>query len=231
MSELDQDDLLAQLRARGELPHGSRGDVLAQDLAAIEAGMEDLRAGIIGDRQPEDLVLEIECGDFSLGGLVRVYGREICFAGRPAGIRNRDLLAVWINHLALSAAGYAASSYYLGLERQKPAARRFAPLTAETARNLLGDLLDIYWSGLNKPLHFFPETSGGFAAELLKSNDAVKAAARATTAWQGSYYAAGEGEDDYYRLALGDAAPLENGFSELALNIWQPLLENMEAGI
>jgi hypothetical protein len=50
----------------------------------------------------------------------------------------------------------------------------------------------------------------------------------ALQAWRGNDYAAGEGTDPYLSLCFGRANPVADPFAELALRVFQPLLEHQE---
>jgi len=93
---------------------------------------------------------------------------------------------------------------------------------------LLG-LLELYWQGLMRPLHFFPDTARVYAEALLKGKtgeDALKTACRNWASDRG--YA--EGDDPYYRLCFGGQDPLDGEFRELADSILRPLLKRAEEG-
>ena len=94
---------------------------------------------------------------------------------------------------------------------------------ADAGSILLG-LLEIYWRGLTRPLHFFPDTARVYIENLLKGKtgeEALKTAGRTWTSDRGY----SEGDDPYYRLCFDGQDPLDGEFVELATAILNPLLE------
>jgi exodeoxyribonuclease V gamma subunit len=83
-------------------------------------------------------------------------------------------------------------------------------------------LLDLYRAGLREPLHFYPRSAWAFV-KTGKTTDALNE-------WQCTRNQPfGESADPAYQLALrGVANPINPRFSELALRIYQPLLDHLE---
>ncbi|MBD3670467.1 MAG: exodeoxyribonuclease V subunit gamma [Gammaproteobacteria bacterium] len=219
-SVLDEQDSLEferkfdQIRARGDLPPAPfdrlNYEWLSEELELQAQAIQDYIA-----EPGEDIEIDLSLGGHRLTGWLRnVYGQGVV-AYRPATIKPRDRLQIWIEHLAYNALMGSGVSYYLGSD----ASLHFTPVA--NARDLLTDLVTLYLEGLQRPLHFYPRTSWVY---MEKPKDIYKS-------WEtGNYKNAppGEGEDDYLRCALRGQEPLDEAFEELARRIYGPMLEHME---
>jgi exodeoxyribonuclease V gamma subunit len=141
------------------------------------------------------------------------------------------LFPLWIEHLCMHASGQPS-----GTENMPGDARLITPdndiclrtISAESAREYLQQLIRLYQQGQNKPLNFIPKASAAWATSWFDVQDEDKAFAESAKAWHGSYYYPGENEDFYNRIVLRgyDWQP-DEGFSEYAKMIFEPMLTNM----
>ena len=93
------------------------------------------------------------------------------------------------------------------------------------SRDMLHGLLDLFWAGMSKPLHFFPESSYTYAQNvLLKGYSKDLALKSATNKWVGSEFARGESTDPYFERCFGKTHPLDESFQDLAELIFSPML-------
>jgi exodeoxyribonuclease V gamma subunit len=101
----------------------------------------------------------------------------------------------------------------------------FSPV--KNARERLRELMELYWQGLHRPVHFFPRTSWAYFEAGL---DDIPWRVRAV--WEGSRRdesnGRGECEDLYYQLAFRGADPLDEEFKALARAIFGPMREAMQ---
>jgi len=213
---LEGDDcrgLYAAARAASRLPPLAAGQ-MAFDRALGEARtFSDRLAPLLSDPL-EPLPLALEPGPFRLTGTLDGIRRERLPRYRCARLRARDLLALWIEHLALCcspANGYPRESLLVC----RDSILSFPPL--EDAAHVLAELLDIYGSGLRRPLPFFPEASLGF----LK-----KGRQEAERCWYGdtSGRLRPESADPAFTLCFGRNDPLDDTFQQLAERVFGPLL-------
>jgi exodeoxyribonuclease V gamma subunit len=140
---------------------------------------------------------------------------------RYASIKAKDLLRSWIHHLALSAGGsgrYPGRCVIIGQDRG------YVLGPVADAEGILLGLLEIYWRGLTRPLHFFPEAARAYAEALRKGRTQEEALRAARSKWSTDYGFA-EGDDPYYRMCFDGQDPLDGEFAELATAILKPLLE------
>jgi exodeoxyribonuclease V gamma subunit len=137
---------------------------------------------------------------------------------RCATMKGKDRLAIWLEHLLLNSAtadGYPRDSMLIASD----SILEFPPL--ENAAEILADLLDIYYKGMQQPLRFFPETSWAFVARNPQ---------KAETAWFGGQWGGFGGEKDNQAVALcfGGEEPWGDDFTALALRIYGPLMAAMK---
>jgi hypothetical protein len=99
----------------------------------------------------------------------------------------------------------------------------FSPV--EKARILAG-LLDTYWRGLSRALPFFPASALAYAeAQLFPSNRSKSSPIQKALTWYGSKDWS-EGNDSYNVFCFPGGDPLNNEFTNLALEVFEPLLRN-----
>ena len=90
-------------------------------------------------------------------------------------------------------------------------------------------LLELYWEGSRRLLHFFPKSALAYVERFRKEQDADKALRAARGAWEGDEFRQGfaERDDPYYRLAYRDTDPLDAEFAALAAAVFEPLFAHV----
>jgi exodeoxyribonuclease V gamma subunit len=165
-----------------------------------------------------------------VGSLEHVF-KDKAIHYRYAGLKGRDLIVGWIHHLMLNGVrpeGFPRHTLVAGLSTKSGKQRErlyyeFEPV--EEGEEILEGLLNRYWEGLRRPLHFFPESSWAYAQESLSKNRASEACLeRARKVWEGGW-SRGEAEDLSYQLCFGKGDPLDSAFESLAKEIFEPLLK------
>ena len=220
---------LEQLAAEGILPHGGAA---RQEWLALVGEYRGLFEGLEAYRGQAAEQRSIECrldqGTLLVGEVEQFYPDiGLMHFSASKSVKSRSLLKLWLNHLALSAAGCLSPAENSRLLTPSSKTLRFAPLDTGAARALLGSYVELYRQGLNYPLPVFADTSYAWAAQA----DSVAAFNSALRAWQGGDYTgapAGERDDDFNRLALhgNRENPIEDAqFQELARRIYAPALE------
>ncbi|MFN3884849.1 MAG: exodeoxyribonuclease V subunit gamma [Rhodocyclaceae bacterium] len=215
-----EEEARESLRARGWLPVGVAGDLVAQSahqdaLKLWHRVRRRLTARPIGDFQiahgAHGVCLTGRISGLTEQGLLRV---------RHGDLRAKDGLRLWIDHLLLNVTapdGVPATSMLI----TRDATLQLGPVPQ--ARALLDELLAWYRAGLERALPFYPETAWAWLA-----NKNVRAA------WEGDPYhdRPGEQDDVYLRLYLRDRAddPLGEEFQRLARAIFGPLREALKIG-
>jgi len=204
--------LYASARARGALPPLAAGKI------AFEAALTECSAfarqvsAHMGDPL-EPLPIAHNLQGTLLGGLLKDIRRGRLVRWRCAGMKGKDRLSLWCEHLILNTlkpAGYPRESLLVcpDLTLTLP------PL--DNAAQLLADLLGLYRDGLCRPLHFFPQTSWLYRKEGM---------AKAEERWNGSDYSLSPAESSDPSLALCFTGQnvLDDEFTQLAERIYGPL--------
>lgn len=216
-------EIEALLRAGGALPHAQVGEcVFADAYQRVE-----VFAGRLGRVLPyqhhEALALDIDLGAFRLSGRVAGMTKHGWVGYRLAKVKANDYLRLWLHHLALHAQADTPMnlpSYWVA-EDQLIALN---PNPPRQARELLRELLEIYWQGTQRLLHFFPKSALAYFQKT-RSDKPQQALETAQAIWQGKERQAvsAEREDVYYQLAFAESDPLDAEFAELSERVFAPL--------
>jgi exodeoxyribonuclease V gamma subunit len=211
--------------AMGQLPHGNVGafyfNELSSNVERFVNKIESLRDKEIAG----PLEARIQMGECVLKArLPEIYDCGLLQA-RYANQRAQDLIRAWIYHLVFCEAApkeLPPKSVIIF----KNAAWQFKPL--ENHLQILMDLFNMFKSGLEKPLHFFPGSSLEYVQqEQVKSKSKTTALTQARKKWQGSGgYVRGESEDLYYDICFKMTDPLDQAFEEVSKAVFGPLLAN-----
>src|SRR5207237_10101226 len=84
----------------------------------------------------------------------------------------KDVVRIWIEHLARNLTERKPALLF-GKEGDEIAGYEFPPM--ENAREVLTELLAIYWSGLTEPLRLFPRSSWTFVEKIVAGKDRKRA--------------------------------------------------------
>jgi exodeoxyribonuclease V gamma subunit len=217
---------LADFASRGMLPLGEMGAAHFYTLLnAAEKFRKTVEPELRGRKPDESLPIDLRIDQFSLTGQIEsIYGGRIV-QFRCASLKPKDRLRAWICHLARCAADSDAApeTVLIGVDEVV----HFLPL--KDALAILANLLEIYWSGLSRPLPFFPLSALDYAkAKLFPSQNAKTSPLnKARQKWNGSW-GNGEGEKSnrYYDFCFPKGEPLDQEFTKLALEVLEPMLRN-----
>jgi exodeoxyribonuclease V gamma subunit len=218
---------LGDFTARGVLPSG---EMAAAHFYTLLNAAEDFRKTVEpklrGQKPNEPLLIDFKIDPFSLTGQIEsIYGGRIV-QFRCASLKPKDRLRAWICHLARCAADSDAApeTVLIGVDEVV----KFSPL--ENALAILANLLEIYWNGLSRPLPFFPLSALEYAKAKLSPYAKTSPANKARQAWYGSRgNNDGEKNDRYYDFCFPDGDPLDQEFTRLALEVFEPMLRNQDA--
>ena len=224
----DLKGFLPLAKASGLLPHGTVGECVYQNLSqGVERFVQKTRTCREG-KKTEPLEVDLNVADFKLIGRIDSVFADRLLQYRYAKVKSRDYLRLWIHHLVLQCAEdaqYPRISVLAALHPTKGEPCLWQYESVKNSEELLKELLEHYWKGLVKPLHFFSETSGHYAHALLKQHKSESDALWvARTTWNGSDFKRGEKEDPYYQCCFKGAEPLDEAFQILAGKVFGPLL-------
>jgi exodeoxyribonuclease V gamma subunit len=137
-------------------------------------------------------------------------------------MKANDYLKLWLHHLALNTTapeGVALQSHWVAEDKD---------VILEPVENpalLLRALLDLYWQGTRRLLHFFPKSALAYVEKLQQGKTGEEALRAARLAWEGSDFQSfpPESADTYYQLAFQDADPLDAEFMDVAQRVFIPV--------
>ena len=212
-------------KALGQLPHGHVGDFSYNEMSIeVEDFVSKLeRFTRAAPRDP--LEIDGHMAGFDLSGRVSDITEKGLIHIRYARQSVKNILSSWIYHLVMcheAPPEYPRTSFLIC----KNSAIQFGPVAESNA--LLEDLLSLFRSGLEEPIHFFPETAHEYAHQkLIKSLSDQSALAKAGQKWRGGdpprKYTKAESDDRYYDLCFRWIDPLDDGFRKMALTVFEPL--------
>ena len=228
---------------RGALPPGAIG---ARALAEVEDLAEPLVAAVsavrTGPASSHDVVVPLPGGGTLTGTVGDVYGQRLVRATYSTlGAKHR--LRAWVKLLALCAAepGQGWQAVTFGRCRAGVSRSTLSGVDADRAAAVLGQLVDVYRSGLVEPLPLPLDTSCAYACARREGDTEAGAREPARYKWGGRF---GEDRDRFHTRVWGDGVALEqlmaeparpseqlpdgphedSRFGALACRLWFPLL-------
>ena len=220
----DLDDYRPLQLAMGQLPHAKVGTFYYNEMSIdVEHFISKIEP--FTDRKiAGPMEAQIEINGFRLQvRLPEIYERGLIQV-RYAKQRAQDMIGSWIYHLAFCEVlpqKQRPNSFLIF----KNTAWQFNPV--DLHRKYLADLLEMFKHGLEKPLHFFPNSSLEFVQqEQLKGKSKTTALKMAQKKWLSTDFARGESDNPYYDICFKMDDPLDASFQEIAKTVFKPLLAN-----
>ena len=215
-------------RGAGRLPQAALGAIVHGRVWEEAEGLHRALDPHRGALEAPPVGIDVEVDGWRVTGSVEHVGAEGLVRWRPATLRARDRIGIWLTQLALAAVGHpAAGAVAFSIEKKAATETAFAA-PGEAGEHLAG-WLNAWREGRSAPLPFFPETSLAYASALVKGEGRDGALTRARTAWFGSPAPWGlEGEvnrDAYLQLVHDDQEPFSDEFEGLAAGLLVPLAE------
>jgi exodeoxyribonuclease V gamma subunit len=207
------EECLSAARSRGVLPPLSAGT------ASFNAVWERSRL-FAATLEPqlgtplEPLTVTFAGGNVNLHAVLDNCRSGTHLRWRCAGMKGKDRLALWLDHLLLNVAraeGYPLQCMLIASDTTL----ELPPV--EGAAEILSGLLALYSEGMTRPLRFFPETSWIFLNE---------GQPKAERYWRGDQRLGFPGECDNQAVALcfGGEEPWGEEFNTLAERVYGPLI-------
>ncbi|MFE8153726.1 exodeoxyribonuclease V subunit gamma [Brenneria goodwinii] len=200
----DPERLYRRIRAAGGLPYGAFGELYWQtQQQEMSALAERIREELASVKTAESLEVDIQLDDVRVSGWLSQVQHDGLLRWRPGKLSMTDGITLWLEHLAYCLAGGQGESRMFGRDNT---AWRFAPMSAEQAREYLQLMLAGYQQGMNKPLLLLNKSGSAWLAQCYdRESDSIqwdeetqsKARAKFLQAWQGNMGMPGEGEDYY----------------------------------
>lgn len=153
----------------------------------------------------------------------------------PSTVQGRQLVEAWVDVLALAAAGQGLPMHLVGRvsagRGKAPGVATIAPPSADEARAILAEVLDLHTLGTKRPLPLPVKTSQAYASGIRRGKPQI-AEVFAEREWVGSRDIPGEDADAYHRLVYGPGLPFSalvtRGLDQHAVTLWTPLLDRLD---
>jgi exodeoxyribonuclease V gamma subunit len=220
-----------RVAASGALPHGAAGRAVFDSLCGqVETFASAVRKEMLGP-QLADAPIDITLAGLRVTGTIRsVFGERLVYY-RMAGMKAKDYLAAWINHLLLQAAGrpgYPTATVCCAATKSKLTIVKFTAEPDPVA--ILTDLASLSLEGMRKPLPFFPEASRLFVEKIRKGEGEAEALRSAREEWSKKSFsgAPAESDDRYVARCFGDPESFPEEFTDIARRVFTPLLNNCD---
>ncbi|NGP88015.1 exodeoxyribonuclease V subunit gamma [Fodinibius halophilus] len=217
------------MRSRDMLPEGWTGEqAFRQKAREVEEFGTEIQQRL--DEQPlADLELSLDIGDFRITGTLTDIYRGARMEYRFGKARPKDKVGWWIRHLLFQQrkpADHPGNSMLFSWNEGSFEEHRLSPVSE--SENLLVQLLDYYWQGLQQPLPIFCKSSYAYAKAVLQDDkEEDEGIAKAVSKWEpgwGGY--PGEGDDPYNKLVTEGEHPFEEQeFVEYSRSLWAPYFE------
>ncbi|WP_133407222.1 exodeoxyribonuclease V subunit gamma [Parashewanella tropica] len=218
-AEYIDDAQIQHLKANGQLPVTPFDDLLLKQYQKDIGATAGRAIYLKGDGQSISVDIKLEfkslLNGITLVGRVDDVGGKGLVNMRPGKSHGRDLLRVYLRHLAINAMGVHKSSFLIDVSHF----HTFAPIEASQAHALLAELIELYFSGLEQPLIFPPKTAMAFANADGEHEDKL---AEAEKAWAGEF---GEGEDPHFQRLFSFPDDFDDTFVRLSKTVFYPLLD------
>jgi exodeoxyribonuclease V gamma subunit len=221
-------DFFPFIKASGQLPHGTLGECIYENLSRGVEDFADSLTPYIRGKNLEPFDVDLRLQGFRITGKIDAVYTGGLLHYRYARIKAKDRLNIWIRHLALNTLRtdeIPRTSVLVGLNaKDQWTALEYSPVAK--SEEVLETLLREYWAGLMHPLHFFPESSWVYVHMFLKNGKPREDALRSACNIWASDYGRGEREDPYYQLCFSNTDPLDSDFQSLSEEVFRPVLEH-----
>lgn len=222
-------DALPVFKAAGRLPLGTPGEALFEENREVAEEFSKRVRQEIGSGFWDEIPFDGVIGAFRISGQIEDLTSRGLVRYRCTSLKSKDLLRVWVPHLAANILQPGTVARLIDLENT------FVFRPPPDARGMLEELLQHYWNGLRAPLRFFPESARAFveAGRKARGPRGVRPMATARAKWEGkrsgSSDARGERDDPSFKLCFPESDPLNEEFGRLARAIFGPMLEHLDS--
>jgi len=185
-------------------------------------------AGFLDREQEQTMSLDVRVRDYRLTGSIDGIMPEQLVIHRPVKAKGRDIMRGWIRHCAMNACMEDAPRKTLCVFND--AVVYLEPQKAETAINMLAELVDLYLEGMQVPFPLFTNASWEYAAEKRKGKEEAAIMGKVKSKWEGNTSNGGppgDRDDPYVSTCFDDAAIQSSEFRNLAMKVYGPVLDNM----
>jgi exodeoxyribonuclease V gamma subunit len=210
------------VRAAGLLPHGQVGIALFErEWPGIVRFAQRLQY-VLPTATRRALDVDLCLGAWHVTGRLTEITPQGLVGYRLGRVRPWDYLSIWVRHLILNCLApddVQCESRWLGEDKE------LLLHTVQAPQMYLQALLEWYWHGLHRPLHFFPDSAFAYVEAARQGKPDPRSAAR--TRWEGTEYQRGECEESYYQMVFRDHDPLDDEFVTAADAVFLPLFAHL----
>jgi exodeoxyribonuclease V gamma subunit len=229
MDNHDEKALYLLAKAAGSLPYGRVGENAFHAMATDARFIAQHIGPFIMGKAKDTRDIDLNIGGLRITGIIEEIYDGTLVQFRPADIKGKDWLDIWIKHLLLCASGSIQKgriSLISGFVRRS-GKRIWTGYDCEAPDHpavILERLVELYFKGLRRAIHFFPETSLAF----YDAKDSESAHAKAADKWEGNEYLKlrGESHDPYNQICFRGKDPLDDEFSTFSEDIYGPLFDH-----
>ncbi len=225
--EINENAFYEYFQAINMLPHGTAGQYSFKKVyTEVIDFTEKIKKLQIDDRL-ENISTTIECSTVRLDCEISSIWPQYMLLFRNAAIKPKDYIAAWLKHLCLNI--YNSNDYpKTTILITNDAVVTFSP--EQNARAMLNNLIELFIKGLTVPLSFFPQCSWEYAEALLrkqKTNDEALIIAYKSWSSESKYTVHKESEDPYIQICFSDKNPIDQKFTEITQQVFNPLINNL----
>ena len=159
-----------------------------------------------------------------MGGRIDRIRGDTLLHYRLTKLKTKDFVRIWIEHLARNLTEQKPALLF-GKEEEETAGYAFPPV--DNAREVLTDLLAIYWGGLREPLPLFPRSSWTFIERIFAGKKRDSARRSAEKNWESNENddkSKSERDDAYIKLVFRNRHNvLDKEWEEISLSVFEPI--------
>ena len=220
------------VKARGDLPLGNAGDYAWEAINKESYQFAKPLRDYLEASPLDPFEYDFRLAGVRLRGIIRDIRSNGLVRYRPARIKVKDRLQIWLEQLLLnlhSPAAYPRKATLIGKGPRNQVIERYTSLHIETPQPYLAELLGFYKKGLQEPLAFFPESANEYMKEWVKGNR-DKAREKARGQWNSGEYGQGEKEKNPYFKRCFEHLDLieEMDFEENTVRILDPVFAHQK---
>ncbi|MBK1790013.1 exodeoxyribonuclease V subunit gamma [Persicirhabdus sediminis] len=229
-----QDGLFSsqQIRAHHQLSHipaDILGDVAMEKINRSYAPLIDQ----VIPSSPYELDLTIQ--HIRITGQIQLANDgELAVTCRPAKVKAKDWMKLWLHTLVASAATKKAhgGSHQFDSKKGQLEVLNFDYVQPKEAEEILTQWLNIYEKMNHQPVPHFPNSCYEYASALYAPKgepDNKEAALRAalTTGWKSGSHSYGDDSKDSHFIIYGTEPPLNDEFESLTELLWKPMFDHL----
>ncbi len=234
LNNRNSNDLWRIIRAQGDLPLSNAGDRSWQIMEEESLKLAQPVREFLQAEPLEPFEYDFQLHGFHLKGTIEnIFSRGL-IRFRPASIKIKDRLRVWLEQLILRHCSAQRPSHALLVG--KNADRNKLPelitsLKIDTPKRFLEDLLACYEAGLKRPFAFFPETAHEYMKAWIEGKTEM-AREKARLKWYGRDAFPGEmARNPYFKRCFSQLELIdETEFERNTVKILNPVFSHQKEG-